>query len=217
MALRSGVYVAFLLSVLITWFMKRYDKTKKTEKLKDTLSEINIENPLEALKNPNWPVRLKAVQVLSNLPPEEAIPSLILALDDEDSDVRENAADALAAYDEKSVPHLLKTLKGGRPNAREMALDVLAGIGGNEALEEIATALLNDESAWVRIPAAAILGETGDESYIKVLTQALQDSHADVYEAVVQALKQIGTKKAFHAINTHPYSDSKNSKTNQLE
>jgi len=202
--MRGSVYVAMLVSVIIAWFMKQYDNKRKARP-ETSLDDIEIDNPLEALKDANWAVRLKAIQQLPKMPSEEAIPHLIAALGDEDSDVREAAADALASYEEESIPQLLKILENGNPDAREAAVKALAKIGSDKALKAVGSALLDDESAWVRIAAAKVLGQRADKRYVKVLTESLEDSHADVYEAAVEALKQIGTKEALLAVTKHPY------------
>lgn len=101
MALRGGVYVAFLVGAAVTWFMKQQaDKRRKNKSNDDevALSETELANPREVLKNSDWHVRLKAIRLIADQHSIEAIPDLTSALSDEDSDVRDAAVQALVGY-----------------------------------------------------------------------------------------------------------------------
>lgn len=152
------------------------------------------------LMHPDWRVRLSGIHRIAALRQVEAAPYLLDRLNDADSDVRQAAAQGVIALGSASVPGLLTVLETGGMNAREAAAAALGAVGDPVALPGLLAAL-HDESAWVRLPVVRALGVVGDGRVVPALTGVLKaDTDADVRQAAVVALRQIGTPAALDAI-----------------
>lgn len=186
---RSLLYIGFVIAVLVGWYFNGR-KQSYTD-----LPSTDLETPLDtseaidiALKQPHWKTRLLAVEQLRNGDSPQAFPHLIAMLDDPVFDVRQAAAQGIIHYADEAIPHLADVLEMGRLNAREMAIKTLCAIGTDATVDVLAKALQNDESAWVRIPAAEGLGAIGGEKALFALLNALDDEHPDVVKTVESAL-----------------------------
>ncbi len=90
-----------------------------------------------------WVIRENAIMALGNIGHENAIPTLIQALSDEDTDVRRHTLEALIKVGIPSVPSLITKLKDlKRPSYSSIrvcdyAADALQKIGTPEALEAV--------------------------------------------------------------------------------
>lgn len=153
-----------------------------------------------ALQDSHWQTRLQAVQEISAQPSAENLGLLLSMFSDADSDVREAAAAGVERYGPDALDGLHVILSTGNLNAREMAVHSLYKLEDSHSTPALSNALLHDESAWVRIPAAQTLGKLGGDEALKTLIQALSDTHPDVKQAVRTALMQIGTPEALTAL-----------------
>lgn len=209
--MRGGIYLLFIIGVALKWVMTKMDKSKKREIVEDFLSQADylpqVDDPIAQHTNRDWRIRLSAMQMLATNPDAEQIETLIAHLDDDVFDVREAAAQALIAHGEDVVINTIDVLLTGSLEAREMAVKVLSELHTEVSIAALEQALLEDESAWVRIPVAEALGKIGDEATVPTLIRALDDTHQDVYKAVAKALIQIGTDEAIQATADHPYND----------
>lgn len=209
--MRGGIYLLFIIGVALKWVMMKMDKSKKREIAEDFLSQADylpqVDDPITQHTSRDWRVRLSAIHMLSENPDTDQIETLIDHLDDDIYDVREGAASALIAHGKDAVMSSIDVLLTGSLEAREMAVKVLAELHTEVSIAALEQALLEDESAWVRIPAAEALGEIGDEATVPTLIRALDDTHHDVYKAVAKALIQIGTDEVIQATADHPYND----------
>ena len=200
--MRGGIYILFIIGVVVSWLMKRNPKkyTPSNSIPAETPTDIH-----QALLSRDWRIRLSAVEALGKNQHPEDISLLCRYLNDTDADVREAAATSLAAYGAIAVGALDVVLQNGSTNSREMAVKALALIGNDEALHYLARAMLHDESAWIRIPAAQALAAQNDAKWTETFIRALHDSHKDVYQVAAEALQSIGTADALMAITEHPY------------
>jgi HEAT repeat protein len=113
------------------------------------------------------PLREKAIGVLALIKPDNIIDSLINDLADKESDVRLSAASALG------------------------------GIGSEEAVDPLISALSSDKESDVRSRAASALGGIGSEKAVDPLISALSsDKDRDVRGRAASALGVLGSEKA---------------------
>lgn len=139
------------------------------EALLDGLTGIWGWHPaIQALRDENFVVREAAIKALNGIGPEakEAVPALVQALKDENSDIR----------------------------ARRSAVYALGkiGPGAKEAVPALVQAL-EDKDSIIREAAAHVLGKIGPEAKeaVPTLIQALNDKEWHVRGAVADALKEI--------------------------
>ena len=117
--------------------------------------------------------------------------ALVLALDDENVRVRQQAIDSLAAMrDLRVVPGLVRALEDPSVDVRVRAVQGLLRFDTAEAVEGLLRAL-KDESPQVRRRAAAGVGRLRDPAHVGTLAAALQDDDVTVREQAVAALGRI--------------------------
>lgn len=120
-----------------------------------------------------------------------AVPLLIDTLEDQDEDIRRDAAWMLGNIgDERAIPALSEALKDPDEDVR---FHVARNLGkfGEPAVPFLLDAL-KDPDEHVRRYAAWILGTIGDNRAIPALKNALNDSSEYVRKGVEQALKRFG-------------------------
>jgi len=142
------------------------------------------------LADPDAGVRWKAAEALGAVGGDEAVAPLVAALGDADEEVRGQVAAALAARGEPAVGALIDAL--GQHDYWFGAVEALRRM--QEKAEPALLAALERKNRWVRIGAAMILGERGDERGVNALLAALSDSDPDVVEAAREILS-VGLKK----------------------
>ena len=121
-------------------------------------------------------VRRVAVTALVAIGDARALPSLVAALGDSDSSVRNTARNAMKSFKELAIPELLKGLKHEKKEVRSGAAGVLGemkAVAGVEALMEV---VQTDKEGEVRGAAVRALGSIGDVRALPVLVEALGDS-----------------------------------------
>ncbi|RKY29568.1 MAG: hypothetical protein DRP68_07185, partial [Candidatus Omnitrophota bacterium] len=124
-----------------------------------------------------------------------AIPYLIEALKDKDSNVRKAAVEALGKIDsKKAVPPLIEALKDENWDVRSTAAEVLGKIGSQEAIPHLIETLKN-ENNYVRYKAAEALVKIGPPAIFSLI-EALKHEYWYVRQAAVYALGGIGSQKA---------------------
>lgn len=199
---RSLLYVAFIASVLIAWWVQHRRKSQPTKRVDPVLQvHPQPENAPYDLKSPRWQVRLQAVQALSNEVSPQNLALLLSAVADEDSDVREAAARAAFAYGEDALPDLHKILLSGSLESRETVARTLLENPTPASIPALVRALHEDVSAWVRVPSAQALGRLGGDDALQALAPVIHDPQTDVAQAAREALRAIGTPAARAALN----------------
>lgn len=217
--LGGGMYLLFIVGVIWKWQSKRKsDSPEEKAKGKPTPEAYaQIDDPIAALADPHWQIRLSATQRLLEQPTAEAMPALVGALDDSDPDVRQGASDALVKLGDDVIPQVIAVLESRSLDARIAAIQTLAGLQSPPTVEGLSHALLHDDSIWVRLPAIEALQHHPQQDIIVTLIAALKDSNREVYDAVADALREIGTDEALAAIDQHPYQPGKNRHQDGLE
>jgi HEAT repeat protein len=132
---------------------------------------------VECLGDPSWRVRKAAVSRLVAWPDaEQATALLIAALHDGDNPGRRNAAvDALVQSGRSALPLLIEATEVEDPDVRKFVVDVLAGIGDDQAVDTL-VALLSDLDVNVRGSAADALGAIGGDRAELALREAVTDA-----------------------------------------
>jgi HEAT repeat protein len=129
----------------------------------------------------------------------------IIALEDEDSNVRSNAAYVLGNMGKEAkeaIPALISALKDEDSDVRYYAAYALGNMGeeAKEAIPALISAL-KDEDSYVRFNAAGALGNMGKEAKeaIPALISALKDEDSNVRSNAAYVLGNMG-KEAKEAI-----------------
>ncbi|GHO64066.1 hypothetical protein KSC_029580 [Ktedonobacter sp. SOSP1-52] len=119
---------------------------------------------------------------------EPAFEPLLLALKDEDSNVRQEVVDTLGKLrDPRALDPLVQALQDEQDAVRTFAADALATLGDKRAIEPL-IALLSDEHWLVRVRALFALRKLGELSIFDYVVSALDDHDPKVREAAIFAL-----------------------------
>ncbi len=146
------------------------------------------------------PIRWIAADFLDKIDSNTTIYSIIKALEDEVSDVRQSAADFLGEIgSEAAITSLIKALEDEVSSVRQSAANALGKIGSEAAISSLIKAL-EDEVSGVRQSAVNALGEIGSEAAISSLIKALEDSHFSVRQSAADALGKIGSETAIPSL-----------------
>ncbi len=155
-----------------------------------------------ALRDPNRFVRWAAARTLGKIAPvdpEQVVPGLAYLLNDQDLDLRLQAANSLGLYGPEAraaVPALTRTVARGDGEIRRAAMLALAAIGPENSRAAIPaiTQQLTHENPQVRQTAAQVLGRFGPAARSAepaLMERAGQDSDVDVRKAASDALLDI--------------------------
>lgn len=138
-----------------------------------------------------------------------AVEPLVAALQDDNTDIRANAAMALAhPGSSRAVPPLIESLQDYNPKVRSHAAMALGSIGDTAAVEPL-LALLEDSDPEPRAIASGSLGRFGDDRAVDPLLHLLQnDESSRVRMRTAQSLGHLGNMAAFepllHALRNDP-------------
>ena len=149
------------------------------------------ENLLAQLSDSNWKTRLKTIQTLEVN--SDTFPALVNALNDEQAVIRRWAAALLGASAMSEAVDFLGKALLSDPSivVRRTAGDALSDLGDPRATTVMCKAL-TDSSKLVRWRAARFLNETGDETAVEGLKQAIAcESEFDVELEMKAALERI--------------------------
>lgn len=130
-----------------------------------------------------------------------AIEPLKAVINDEDSQVRRHAIDALTIIaDTRVVQVLISALRDEDSGVRVAVVEALAQFPDTRVLAPL-TQALRDPASHVRASAANVLGKLGDPSCVLRLVGALKDSSWDVRKAVVEALGRLKDPRAVDGLS----------------
>ena len=119
---------------------------------------------------------------------EQAFPSLVKALDDEDSYVRRNVVQILGEIgDSYTIPYLVKALHDEDDMVRRLATVALGAMKNPSATPYLGDAI-RDGDRYVRINAVKALGRIGGNEAVVFLEKALEDKDDRVREIAREAL-----------------------------
>ncbi|BAZ68082.1 hypothetical protein NIES4106_28410 [Fischerella sp. NIES-4106] len=144
--------------------------------------------------------QLVKIQLLAVTRSKQAISHIQPALNDEDSDVRIRAAEALGKIGSSEAVEVWKlALNNKYSNVRIRAAEALVKIGSSEVVEVLKKAL-NDEDFRVRSRAANALVKIGSSEAVKVLKLAFNHEDSDVRIRAANALEEIGSSEAVEVL-----------------
>jgi HEAT repeat protein len=163
-------------------------------------SEEFIDPLIEALKTDgSWWVRHFAVGSLGKIGAEKVAGSLIVALNDENQYVRRAAVAELGKLKpEEAFLSLVYCLKDEDWQIRLQTTEILVEIG--REIEEPLLEGLNDDSKWVKVGAAEVLGKMKSERAIIQLISLLEERDWMVRDEAAVALSRINSKGAVKAL-----------------
>jgi len=117
--------------------------------------------------------------------------SLVRALANADTEVRDWAADCLDVHLDAILPYLCACLDDDVADLREAAVVALGELGDPSAVDPLAQSLY-DEDTYVRAAAAKALGEIGDQRAVAPLNQALETEEDDWVRSKIEfALRRL--------------------------
>jgi HEAT repeat protein len=165
LASRGGIYLVFIIGMIITWVMNKYFKHKPEPIVLPEAENKTEADFIAALSDKDWHLRLWAAEHLQGVATEAALPALVKGLQDDDPDVRDYSGQALIALG-KDVSEALAPLMQSRSlETREAAVKVLVALADEKALDILAKVMLEDDSAWVRIPAIETIAKQKDKRF----------------------------------------------------
>ncbi len=139
-----------------------------------------------------WDMQREAVKALGNMKAEEAVPTLVTLLKDEDEigqDIEDELLTALITISGTGETAVINRIRSNKPRQRRRAVKVLA----LSASAESATALLaalKDPDESVRIYAIEALAQHRSGAPLTVLLLMLKDPSNSVRQAVIQTVSQ---------------------------
>lgn len=187
----------------------------------------SVSGLVDALRDADLHVRIRAAMALSRIGAPDAIPGLVKALTDKDRSVRERSAAALdnlnwkPSEQDENIYYLIAKeewdglIKIGKPVIPHMiaALDdrdtrcgaamVLGGLGGELAVSALMKALKTEGVDDVfRINAASALGKIGDVTTVPIFTELLDNENEDwnIRVSASRGLGRIGDSRAIPAL-----------------
>jgi HEAT repeat protein len=153
------------------------------------------------LRNPDEEVRRLAVERLTMLPEDEALPRLMESLGDESWRVRKSAVARVAHLHDAalSVRALIQGLADGENSGRRNACVEALVRRGPLALPHLVEAL-GDPDSGVRQQVVDVMAGIGDESVAPAVLRALGDADSNVSGAAADALGVLGGDEASAAL-----------------
>lgn len=195
------------------------------EKVAEPKVKDEVEIQIDLLKEKDWFRRKEAAVTLGEMGDERAVAPLIVALRDDEWNVRESAEDALTMIGSPAVEPLIKALR--EYQTRRYVIKVLGRIKDERVLDplfvqlrneefkddataalvevglpavERLTAVLNDKDTNVRKHAAQALGAIGLPEAVDLLIEATKDDEWEVRMSAIAGLDQIGDVRGKPAI-----------------
>jgi HEAT repeat protein len=159
------------------------------------------------LEDPEWTVRVAAIEALGALAQPSAVEPLIAAIRNAEgvngpgaAEVRGAAVAALQRAGPAAVPPLRHSAGDKSPKVREAAIEALGGIGDAEAVPTLVAALSDDRSN-VRQAAARALTRVPTFDSVAVLLPSLDHRDPATRRSVVEALGETGDARAAEALS----------------
>jgi HEAT repeat protein len=168
--------------------------------------------------------RIGAIETLGRIGDGRTVPSMVVALMDPDSDIRDAAAQALVRTGQPAVAPLVRVLRiAGNPlrqrvaevlaRTRSLAVDPLIDalrdenadvrLTASQALVEIGGAALRllsralkNSSPAIRLEAATVLGLTGDPRAVVPLVQAMEGKDRELRQRATESMVRLGAPAA---------------------
>jgi len=170
------------------------------------MTELILEEIVQRLKSPIWEHRFLAIkkfstpaakiefEALSSAKQTEIRKLLIGALDDEQSQVRMQAASALGNIGSKeAVDPLITALADPNDWVRVQVAEAIGKLGNPFTAQILAQHLETESDSHVRATLVKALGKIGDEKIAPLLAVYLEDKDSRVRANCVEAMTQLRT------------------------
>jgi|GEM_PF-5632794 len=150
------------------------------------------------MKSTNPQRRIEASGILKDLQDPECMGVLKAALSDKSASVRQNAADGLGRFEDRSViPILLKALKDPDEEVRNYATSSLGDLKSHEALTPVIELLNSKKTRELsKFFYIAALEQIADPKAVPALMKCLKSSEWNTKEMAISALAHFKVKKA---------------------
>jgi HEAT repeat protein len=168
------------------------------------LGALQVKDPaavqalLGLLESPVVPLQRAAVRALGTIGARKALPAVVPLVQARDAGVREAAVEAVLAFGEEALPVLRQRLVGTPPAEKRPLEELLARLGGRDALSTLLGALAPDDLEAARaavLPLRQRLKEAGGRERTRTLEQAqgfLQGKKGSTPAARLAACKVLG-------------------------
>ncbi|PSR16584.1 phycocyanin alpha phycocyanobilin lyase, partial [filamentous cyanobacterium CCP3] len=162
----------------------------------------------ELLHSDDYGDRLRAVNQLRELAPEEAFELVQLAANDGNARVRYAAISQISSLGQQDVatvePLLLRSLTSDpEPDVQAAAADTIGGLKLKSAYPELAALYHSTEEWLVKFSIVAALGELGEPSAFELLQEALDSENELIATAAIGALGELGDRRALPLLLNH--------------
>ena len=157
------------------------------------------ERAVKDLQSPEWDVRWRAIQELNRTPDSGMVDAMIDACNDRLADIREKAADTLAAIGKPALPKLVKAIDDRRDNVVICASTSLGLIKDPAAVEPLIRTLGNNNPR-VRESAVLALAQLNDSRANDGILKLLKDPDEKVREQALLALGQLRDPRAIGSL-----------------
>lgn len=163
---------------------------------RDKISEEELLQITEQLKDKKSSVRVKALESLAKMKHPNVFDILGKALSDKSPTVRVTAAENIGELELKEgVSALIKKLNDPNSEVRMRVVESLGYLLIGKKSPSALSQHLQDTDELVRIAVAESLAIIGDRSVLPVLRKALNDSSALVRSYVAEAIGKLGGQK----------------------
>ena len=115
---------------------------------------------------------------------------------------------AVAAVDTTKLQAMIVALRDEDAEIRQLAARILGDIGSPDAIPPLGSIVSNDPSAQVRAAAAWALGEIGSDEAVEPLMKALQDQATEVRNNAAWGLGEIESERSVGALETALLNDT---------
>lgn len=160
------------------------------------IGSLQVVKPLQmAMKDGEDCVRKNVVKALGKTNSREVVPDLLPALDDPSEEVRDEAIAALGRVGGLEIlESMIKYLKNH--NEHKVMDHIFKSIekSTDHTFLLPLTRLIQEEGGLVRILAARLLSNIGEESTIPVLKELLDDGNVNIRTTAENAIRQIGAR-----------------------
>lgn len=169
---------------------------------------ITPDSVRELLHSDDYGDRLRAVNQLRELAPEEAFELVQLAANDGNARVRYAAISQISSLGQQDVatvePLLLRSLTSDpEPDVQAAAADTIGGLKLKSAYPDLAALYHSTEEWLVKFSIVAALGELGEPNAFELLQEALGSENELIATAAIGALGELGDRRALPLLLDH--------------
>lgn len=156
--------------------------------LGETGGDISIKHLINALRNKEWRIRVRAVRSLGKMKIPKSVEPLIEILSEKDPQLKKSALDALMEIgDKRAAAPILNLLKDEDMIIRQKAVDCINQLGDAQIIPQVLQ-LMRDPDTNTRRCAVEIINKMKDPKTGEGLVKAMKDSDWWVRNIAIDAL-----------------------------